>query len=662
MIGTDGGGYRSLDGGYNFEMFMNLPLSQFYHISVDDQEPFHIYGGLQDNGSWYGPSQSAGGIRNADWELSNWGDGFYSFRHPQDPNIIYSESQGGFLIRFDKRDGQSKDIQPLPEEGEPKYRYNWNTPIHLSPTKPERLYVGSQYLLMSEDRGDSWQRLSPDLTTNDPQRQRQKSSGGLSIDNSGAENNTTIYAISESPVDDQIIWVGTDDGNLQITENGGGNWKNVASNIPGLPPLTWCSKVEASPHDRNTAYVTFDGHRSGDMQVYVYKTEDLGKTWKSLVKEPVQGYAHTILQDQKNANLLFLGTEFGLFISLDDGQSWKKFTNNLPGVAVRALAIQPRENALVISTHGRGVFIIDNITSLRQINAEILASTLHFFNEPPSIIRLPRGGQPFGGAGNFVGQNPSLSAKISYYMKKRHTFGKMTLEVFDEKGALVKELKPGKSGGINIVQLPLRLPPPKAAPTKNRRALAGSIITPTLLEGKYQVKITKGKEIFSHEITLAPDPKSIYTAAERKLSQETLGKLYTLTEELGHMYYAMEDMHKGAEAVKIEDEDLSQRIDLFGQQVEKYKATLVALEGDFYVDEGEALREEISELYLRVSSYPGKPSDRQLKKTAELEGKMEKVKEQFKSFSMEAKQLNEVILQAKGKPIFWKSFKEYKKA
>jgi hypothetical protein len=643
-------------------MFMNLPLSQFYHISVDDQEPFHIYGGLQDNGSWYGPSQSAGGIQNADWELSNWGDGFYSFRHPTDPNIIYSESQGGFLIRFDKRDGQSKDIQPLPEEGEPKYRYNWNTPIHLSPTLPERLYVGSQFLLKSENRGDSWERISPDLTTNNPERQRQKTSGGLSIDNSGAENNTTIYTISESPMDPQVVWVGTDDGNLQVTDNGGQTWHNMVKNIPELPPNTWCSKVTASPHDRNTAFVTFDGHRHGDMRVYVFKTEDLGKTWQSLVTDPLDGYAHTIIQDQKNSNLLFLGTEFGLFISLDDGKSWKRFTNNLPGVAVRALAIQSRENALVIGTHGRGVYIIDNITSLRQINSDIIAQTLHFFDEPASIIRLPRTGRPFGGAGNFVGQNPSLSAMISYYMSKRHTFGKMSLAVYDENGSLVKELPPGKSGGINIVQLPLRLPPPKAAPTKNRRALAGSIITPTLLEGKYTVKITKGKDVYTHTITLAPDPESIYTASDRILSQETLGQLYTMTEELGHMYYAMEDMHKGAGSLELEDEDLSVKIKRFGEDVEKYKSSLVALEGDFYVDSGEALREEISELYLRVSSFPGKPSDRQLKKTAELRDKMEKVKSQFSSFSMEAKKLNEMILQAKGKPILWKSFKEYKKA
>ncbi|MCB0684836.1 MAG: hypothetical protein KDC32_28540, partial [Saprospiraceae bacterium] len=253
---------------------------QFYHVSVDDAEPFNVYGGLQDNGSWYGPSASPGGVENKDWELSNWGDGFYSFRHPADPEIIYSESQGGNLVRFNQEDGQSKDIKPLPGEGEPEYRFNWNSPIHLSPTNPERMYFGAQFLFKTENRGDSWEKISPDLTTNDPQRQRQKQSGGLSIDNSTAENNATIYAIGESPVAERTVWVGTDDGLLQVTSDGGKTWTNVTGNIPGLPAGLWCSSVEPGHFDARTCYVTFDGHRSGDKGVYVYKTEDLGQTWR----------------------------------------------------------------------------------------------------------------------------------------------------------------------------------------------------------------------------------------------------------------------------------------------------------------------------------------------------------------------------------------------
>ncbi|NND30953.1 MAG: hypothetical protein HKN76_00085, partial [Saprospiraceae bacterium] len=622
--------------------------------------PYNVYGGLQDNGSWFGPSQSAGGITNSDWFLSNWGDGFYSFRHPTDANIIYSESQGGNLVRYDKRDGQSKDIKPLPREGEPKYRFNWNTPIHLSPTNAERIYVGAQFLFRSEDRGNSWTRISPDLTTNDTSRQRQFQSGGLSLDNSTAENNTTIYTIAESAHDSLVIWVGTDDGNLQVTEDGGNQWKNVALNISGLPAFTWCTHIEPSPFDRHVAFVTFDGHRQGDKSTYVWMTMDLGKNWTALSSPIVKGYAHVIRQDIVNPNLLFLGTEFGLYISLDQGKSWKRFDNNLPGVAVRSLAIHPQEHALVIATHGRGIYIVDDITPLRQIDSGMLSSTLTFFDLPDAVIKMPRSGLPFGGAGNFTGENPSQSALIAYYMKSRHTFGRMRLEVFDEEGKLIKELPPGKSGGINLVELPLRLPPPKAAPTKNRMALAGSIITPALLEGSYLVRITKGKETFEHQISLQPDPKSVYTVADRKMQQKTLSSLYDMTNQLGYIYYALEDMHVGAKKVETIDQNLGRELEDFSAEVEKYKGSLVSLEGDFYVAEGEAaLREEISTLYYSISTFPGRPSERQSGKAAKLQRDFLEVEEKFKSFEQDAFRINDLLQSAQLTPITWRSYADY---
>jgi len=661
IIGTDGGGYRSLDGGYNFEMFMNLPLSQFYHVSVDDDHPFNVYGGLQDNGSWFGPSRSPGGVENSDWWLSNWGDGFYSFRHPTDSNIIYSESQGGLIVRFDRRDGLRKDIQPLHETGAEKFRFNWNAPIHLSAHDPDRIYFGAQYLLRSDDRGDSWDRISPDLTTNNPDRQKQFKSGGLSIDNSTAENNTTIYTISESPIDQSIIWIGTDDGNLQVTADHGANWTSLISNIDGIPAMTWVSHVEASSHDPQVAFVTFDGHRDGDKATYIFKTSDLGQTWSSLVTNDVEGYVHCIRQDIETPSLLFAGTEFGLFISMDGGTSWKRFSNNLPKVAVRAITIQEEANALVVATHGRGIYIIDDITPLRQITPEIVESELTFFDLPESLVRLPQSGRPFGGAGNFVGPNPSPSASIAYYMNKRHTFGKMSLDVFDAEGTLVKSLSPGKSAGINIVELPLRLPPPKAAPTRNRRALAGSIITPALQEGTYQVQISKGRQIFNHQIVLVADRKSIYPVKERILQQQTLTSLYDMTERLGYIYYALDDMHSTSSALPIGRNELS-AIAKYATDVQKYQQGLVSLEGDFYVNEGkEAVREEISQLYLSISSFPGKPTEPQLKRSASLKDRMEEVKKRFNDFVLEAQELNILLKQKAMSPILWRSFSDYVK-
>ena len=282
LLGTDGGVYESYDGAYLFKMYMNLPVSQFYHVSVDMDRPYNVYGGLQDNGSWYAPSQKAGGITNSDWKNTYGGDGFYSFRHPTDPDVIYAEYQGGQLVRYNTKTGMAKDIKPYPAEDEDKYRFNWNAPLYQSPNNPERIYFGAQYLFMSENRGDEWKRISPDLTTNDPERQRQKKSGGISTDNSTAENNTTIYTIAESPLDEKIIWVGTDDGNLQVSKNQGKKWKNTVDAIPDLPTGNWVTFVEPSHYDETSLYVCFDNHRQGDMNTYVYRTTDLGKSWERL--------------------------------------------------------------------------------------------------------------------------------------------------------------------------------------------------------------------------------------------------------------------------------------------------------------------------------------------------------------------------------------------
>jgi photosystem II stability/assembly factor-like uncharacterized protein len=663
VIGTDGGAYRALDGGYLFEMFMDLPISQFYHVSVDNAKPFNVYGGLQDNGSWYGPSAAPGGVGNGEWQLSNWGDGFYSFPHPTDPDIIYSESQGGNLVRHNRRDGQSKDIKPLPEAGEPEYRFNWNAPIHVSSNNPERLYFGAQFLFMTEDRGNSWKRISPDLTTNDPNRQRQKKSGGFSIDNSGAENNTTIYAIAESPADEKVIWAGADDGNLQVTADQGQTWTNVAPNIPGLPPFTWCSSVEPSHFDRNTCYATFDGHRTGDMNTYVFRTTDLGKTWTSLATDGIEGFAHEIREDLVSENLLFAGTEFGLYLSPDKGGSWKRFGNNLPRTPVHALAVHPRDHALVIATHGRGIYIIDDLTPLRLLTPEVAAKDFHFFETGPTWLKLPRSGRPFGGAGNFVGENPDESASITYYLKKRHTIGKMTMEVFGPDGQLIKELPGGKSAGINIVTLPTRLPMPKAAPTNNRSALFGSAFPPTLPEGRYKVVITKGKEEYSSHFDLAFDPgaEATYPAADRKLAYETQVRLYNMTNQCGHIYFQLEAMHTQAAGLreKAPKKKLAEQLAQFAKETEALKNSLVSLEGDFYIDEGANIREDISTLYLGISQFPGRPSERQLSKTAELEGKMGEVQQKYDAFVARMEALNVELQKAGVESMKVKTLAEY---
>lgn len=661
LLATDGGVYESLDRGRTFRMWMNLPVGQLYHVSVDDETPYNVYCGLQDNGSWYAPSRKAGGITNSDWQSSFGGDGFYSFRHPTNKDIVFSEYQGGNLVRYSKTTGRAKEIRPFPKEGEDKYRFNWNTPIHISSSNPNRMYFAAQYLFMSEDMGDSWTRISPDLTTNDPEKQKQSQSGGLTIDNSTAENHCTIYAIAESPKDGKVVWAGTDDGNLHITADGGKTWSNVVINVPGLPKNTWVSYVEPSPLDRNTCFVTFDGHRTGDRATYVYKTTDLGKTWTNLATKDIQGHAYCVRQDLVNANLLFAGTEYGLYISADGGKQWARFENNLPKVAVHDMVIHPRDHALVMATHGRGVAIIDDITSLRQINDQVAAKALHFFETKPTVLRDPgAGGGWFGGSGNFTGPNPNETAKIVYYMSKRHTFGTMYVEVWKD-GKLLRTLPAGKSAGINMVEMPTSLEKPKSAPTNNRMALFGALFGPNLPAGKYEVKLIKGKDTYNTTFSLINDPQSAYSDADREAQSTLTNKLYGQMEQLAYIYHVLGDVETKAKAVAGAKPKLKKQIDELAAKAAKLKNSLVALEGDFYIDEGERVNERLSDLYRQVSGYPGRPSQSQVDRAGTVEKELADVQRQFDELTGKSlKTVNDALTAAKLKAIIFATFQEFK--
>ncbi len=377
----DGGLWRSLDGGTRWEHMMNLPVSQFYHVSVDMADPYHVYGGLQDNSSWVADSSYPGGITNSRWENMFGGDGFWMWEDPSDPAYIYAEAQGGEMGRVNRFTHETRAIKPYPQYGEKKLRFNWNTPIQMSPNEKGTIYLGAQFLFRSRDHGQSWERISPDLTTNDPEKQKQEESGGVTVDNSSAEMNTTIYSISESPKNGQVIWVGTDDGNVQVTRDGGKNWNNVVGNVPGIRKGTWVSWVEASRYSESTAYATFDEHMYGDMRPHVYKTADYGKTWTSLPAEQsgARGYAHVIKEDTIDPDLLFLGTEFGLWISVDGGQHWAQYKgSHFPAVAVRDLVIHPKTSDLILATHGRGIWIIDDISPLRALTPQVMAENAGF--------------------------------------------------------------------------------------------------------------------------------------------------------------------------------------------------------------------------------------------------------------------------------------------
>ncbi len=630
LAGTDGGVYVSTNRGNSFRFLRNLPVSQFYRVSCDMAKPYHVYGGLQDNGAWYGPSRSPNGIENRDWQNVGGGDGFCVYADPTDEDIVYSEWQGGNISRLYKSGNEAKDIKPHPKEGEPKYRFNWNTPVALSPNRPGKLYIGAQFLFQSTDKGESWQRISPDLTTNDPAKQKQMETGGLTIDNSSAENHCTIFTICESPLDEQIIWVGTDDGNLQVTQDGGKQWTNVVANVPGLPPATWCSSVEAGHFDKTTAYVTFDGHCTGDMKTYVYKTTDLGKTWLPIAGDAIKGYAHVIREDFADRNLLFIGAEFGLFVSVDGGEQWAQFTGKLPNVSVRDMVIHPRESDLILGTHGRGIYIIDDISPLRKITPKVLNSQVAFLPAKPTILTQPSGFMNFPGGGEFVGQNPNEVATITYYMKKRHVFGDMKIEIYNADGELVKKLPGGKRRGINRVYWQMRLKPPKVP---HSPVLAGgALFGPMVPEGTYQVKLIKGKNTYTSKIQLIPDPDSPHAKADREMQQKTVWQLYKMQERLayigGSVTGARDQAKKRMEQLKKKDK-FRKELNQFAGRLDRLHKTIVATRTGGITGEVQ-LREKVVGLYSSVNGYGGRPSETQLEQVPILQKEIEKKDGEFK--------------------------------
>lgn len=638
FLGTDGGVYRSWDGGFVFEMVKGLPVSQFYHISIDRAKPYNVYGGLQDNGSWFGPSASPNGIENRDWVNVGGGDGFRTYVHPTNPDWVYCEAQGGALWRYNRKNYERKTIRPYPETDDEKLRFNWNTAINLSaqPEKnPNRIYCGTQFLFRSDDMGDSWTRISPDLTTNDPEKLKQDESGGLSRDNSAAENHCTIFAIAESPLDDELVWVGTDDGNLQVTTNGGGSWENVVKNVPELPANTWVRFVEPSHFDKNTAYVVFDGHTQNDKTIYAYKTTDLGQTWTRIATpEQIPTFSRCIREDFENPNLLFLGTENGLYVTIDGGIHWSQFTNNMPNAMIHYMEIQPDENDLVIGTHGRGIVIIDDITPLRQLTNDIIDEPVVFFETGPFYIREGAGFQDFNGAGEYVGENAN-STHITYYLAKRHTFGKMTLEVLNDKDEKIADLIPSKGKGINRVDWDIQFERPKTA--KGKTLARAAFATLTLPEGEYKIKMTKGKEVHEMMVTLAADPNTPHSAEERKLQHETALRLYDMTERLAYVVAMIDLMIEKADAGVESDPKLEKPANKLKEELNEFKATLVITTGDNYTDTAEdQLREKIANVYGEVATYPGKPSTSQLETTEVLDARLKEAESKLAAIQAEA--------------------------
>jgi photosystem II stability/assembly factor-like uncharacterized protein len=629
-LGTDGGLYMSVDKGNNWIYLNNLPVAQLYHVQIDKEEPYNVYCGLQDNGSWKAASQHSSGINNGDWLNVGGGDGFWVQPDRQNASIVFSEYQGGHIAKVDLKTNQAQDVQPQALAGEEKLRYNWNTPICISPTDPTRLYIGAQYLYRTTNRGLTWTRLSADLTTNDPNKKKQEESGGVTVDNTSAENHCTIFTMAESPLDKTLIYVGTDDGNLQVSKDDGKSWSNLADNYKAasIPAQTWVSSIEPSHFDKNVLYATFDNHMYGDMKTYLAKSVDGGAHWTGISSPVFKGYAHKIIEDPVDKDLLFLGTEWGLYMTLDGGKNWIQMKAKVPDyVAIRDMQIDTKTNDLVIATHGRGILIIDDISPLRAINSNMLNSNVACISTKPYAVTTGHYGGSWPNAGGFVGPNSTEDAIIAYYLKDRVNSGDVKVNIYDANDKLMVTLPGTKRKGINMITWNMRSNPPKVA-TGGAKADWSSTVGPLVKPGKYKISIVTGKETAKGELVLTPDGKANYTPEDRSKNYETVDNVFHMQEGLAGL---MDSVLAAEQKIKplIEAKKASAQMQAYYDSLEVVRSTIVAVKEGTAITGEEKIRERLSDLYFGVSFDEGRPTDSQFDRLRALDYDINKAHEKF---------------------------------
>jgi photosystem II stability/assembly factor-like uncharacterized protein len=632
-VGTDGGVYYSLDRGATWIFIQSLPVGQFYHVRTDNADPYNIYGGLQDNGSWTGPSSAPGGVGNNSWKAIYGGDGFWVQPDPNNPDIAYAESQGGEAGRINVGTTKAVNIKPQEVGTQDKLRWNWNSPIVVGAKNKKNLYMGAQYLYRSADQGRNWQRISPDLTTNDKKKQEQENSGGLSADNTSAENHCTIFSIAESPLDENIVWTGTDDGNLQCTMDGGKTWTNVSKNYAaaGIPAQTWVSSIEPSAFDKKTVYATFDNHMYGDHKTYLARSTDMGKTWKLIKSSEFTGFAHRIKEDLKNKELLFLGTERGLFATVDGGENWFRMKNHIPDyVMVRDIWIQPTTNDLVVATHGRGILIVDDITPMRSMTKSIISQDVYVFDNKPIVLTTGKlGGGGFPTTGGWIAPNAPSIPPIQYYLKERVSIGDVNLEVYDPSGKLIRTIPGTIRKGINKVTWDLRMKPPKVA-TGGTKIDFGAFVAPMVLPGDYTLKLKVADKEYTKTLKLVHDGKNKdFTLQDRQLQYKTAMQLYALHERLAATVDSINTQQKMVRdnISKVKDSTSKRLLQDYLKKLEELRSTLLATKQKSLFADERKLREEISDVYGAVAGQEAAPSNLQLQRVTQLQDKVNKAED-----------------------------------
>ncbi len=639
LSGSDGGFQLSYDAGENWDVINNVELSQFYQVAYDFEQPYRVCGGLQDNGGWCGPHRTRHGeILKDDWFRVSGGDGFYTIPVPDQPDLIYSDLQGGVFMLTDMRSGATRRIHPYPNKigssGDAmlghRYRFNWDAPIHISPHDPATVYIGGNHVFRSRDQGHSWEELSPDLTTRDTTKQL-TSGGDIYQDNTAAEFHTTIVTIAESPVRAGIIWAGTDDGNIQVTRDGGATWTNVSPNVPGLPAETWIGKIDASHHDACTAYVAVDNHRLDDFAPYAWRTTDCGGTWTDLAAGlPQDDYVKVVREDTRNPNLLYAGMERGIQASWDAGRTWMSLRANLPPVSVRDIQIHPRDNDLIIGTHGRGAWILDDIGALQELPRAAGAPAWLVASRP--AIRWEGGGRDASpGERTYQAPNPEYGAFIDYFLAEPAA-DSAAIRITDARGQTIRDLRGPADAGLNRVVWDLEHEGPARLEGGGGGGGGGGGFGggggPLAVPGTYGVTVSVGGRELSGDIEVLADPAVDATPADydaqlaaalelRDLISRTvrlISDTRSLDEQLGGIETAVK-----ANPTSVDDEDaVSEALDAADDELAEFEDRLTYPIPGLGYRQVPRLREELSSLFGSVTGPPSPPTEGEVERLGEL--------------------------------------------